>query len=303
MTGSGTFVDAVIVAYNGRDTLRACVAPLAAMPGVNVVVVDNASPQDPTGVIEDLDVTIVRAPRNGGFSYGCNLGIARGTAPFVLLLNPDARLESADLAALVATLEANPTAGVAGPRILDDDDGLLLTQRRFPRPASTFGQALFLHRVAPAAPWADELIHDPAAYEHPGSPDWISGACMLLRRTALTEIGGLDEGFFLYCEDTDLCKRLRDADWTTLFVPGATARHAEGSSAPRSDLLAIHARSRVRYAGKHLTPRAGRADRPAAAPGAASHTVANIGRPPLARGHARALRATLVPQAPVEAGS
>jgi len=293
MSGPETRVDAVIVAYNGRDTLRACVEPLAAMPFVSVVVVDNASPHDPIGAIEDLDVTIVRAPRNGGFSYGCNLGIARGSAPFVLLLNPDAHLQSADLSALVSALETDPGAGVAGPRILDGDGGLLLSQRRFPRPASTLGQALFLHRLAPSAAWADELIHEPEAYERPGTPDWISGACMLLRRTALDEIGGLDEGFFLYCEDTDLCRCLRSAGWTTRFVPTATARHEEGSSAPRSELLAVHARSRVHYARKHLTRGAALVDRAAVALGAASHALANIGSPPLARGHARALRATL----------
>jgi N-acetylglucosaminyl-diphospho-decaprenol L-rhamnosyltransferase len=285
-------IDAVIVSYNSRATLRGCVEPLARMDGVHVVVVDNASPEDPLDTISDLDVSIVRAPRNGGFSYGCNLGAEQGSAPHVLFLNPDARIDEPSLAALRGVLEADPSVGVAGPRILDADGTLLRSQRRFPRPGSTFGQALFLHRLFPNAAFADELIHDEAAYERPGTVDWLSGACLLVRRAALADIGGMDEGFFLYCEDTDLSRRLLDAGYSTRFEPSATARHEEGSSAPRSTLLAIHARSRVRYARRHLTPAAAALDTAAIALNAATHAVVNIRRPE-ARGHALALRAVI----------
>ena len=288
-----TEIDAVVVSYNSRATLRGCVEPLAAMAAVNPVVVDNASPDDPLDVVADLAVEIVRAPRNGGFSYGCNLGAARGSAPYVLFLNPDARIDEASLRALREALAADPAAGLAGPRILDEDGGLLLTQRRFPRPLSTAAQALFLQRLLPRASWTDELVRDPEAYATQGAPDWISGACMLVKREALDAIGGFDEGFFLYCEDTDICKRLADAGWTTRFEPAAVAWHEEGSSAPRSALLAVHARSRVRYARKHLRPVRAALDAAAVALGAATHAVANLWRLPVARGHARALRAVV----------
>jgi GT2 family glycosyltransferase len=286
-------IDAVIVSYNSRATLRGCVEPLARMEGVHVVVVDNASPEDPLDTIADLDVSVVRAPRNGGFSYGCNLGADQGSAPYVLFLNPDARIDAASLDALRAVLDADASVGVAGPRILDADGSLLRTQRRFPRPRSTFAQALFLQRLFPHAAFADELIHDEAAYERAGAVDWLSGACLLVRRAALADIGGMDEGFFLYCEDTDLSRRLLDAGYSTRYEPAATARHEEGSSAPRSTLLAVHARSRVHYARRHLSPAAAALDTAAVALHAATHAVANLRRRPVARGHALALRAVI----------
>jgi N-acetylglucosaminyl-diphospho-decaprenol L-rhamnosyltransferase len=286
-------IDAVIVSYNSRATLRGCVEPLTRIDDVHVVVVDNASPEDPLDTISDLDASIVRAPRNGGFSYGCNLGAEQGSAPYVLFINPDARIDEASLAALRGVLEADPSVGVAGPRILDADGTLLRSQRRFPRPGSTFGQALFLHRVFPNAAFADELIHDDAAYERAGTVDWLSGACLLVRRSALADIGGMDEGFFLYCEDTDLSRRMLDAGYSTRFEPSAEARHEEGSSAPRSALLAIHARSRVRYARRHFTAAAAALDTAAIALHAATHAVANFRRRPVARGHAHALRAVI----------
>ena len=98
-------------------------------------------------------------------------------------------------------------------------------------------------------------MRDRGAYDEAGDAEWLSGACLLVRRSALEQIGGLDEGFFLYCEDTDLCERLADAGWGVRYEPGATARHEEGGSAPRHRLQAVHAASRVRYARKHPGPR------------------------------------------------
>ena len=96
-TATPAVVDVVIVAYNSRETLRACVEPLVQLPWVSVTVVDNASPDDSAAVVADLPIRTIRAPKNGGFAYGCNLGIAVGASEFVLLLNPDARLESASV--------------------------------------------------------------------------------------------------------------------------------------------------------------------------------------------------------------
>jgi GT2 family glycosyltransferase len=287
-------IDAVVVSYNSGPTLRGCAEPLAAMKGVHTIIVDNDSPEESLDVVADLEVETVRAPRNGGFSYGCNYGAARGQAPYVLFLNPDARIDEESLQALRRTLDADPGAAIAAPRILDGDGTVLPTRRRFPGPLSTAAQALFLQRLLPRAAWTDELVRDPAAYTSGGEADWVSGACMLVRRSALEAVGGWDEGFFLYCEDTDLCKRMADAGLRTVFEPAAQAWHEEGSSAPRSALLAVHARSRVRYARKHLRPVRATLDAAAVALGAATHAVANLWRLPVARGHARALRAVLI---------
>jgi N-acetylglucosaminyl-diphospho-decaprenol L-rhamnosyltransferase len=295
MDSGAVRIDVVVVAYNSADTLRDCVAPLAGREGIAVTVVDNASPDDSAVTVRDLPVRLVAAGRNGGFAAGCNLGIAAGSAPYVLLLNPDARLEPRALDALAGVLDLHPDAGLVGPRILEGDGSLAHSQRRFPRRRSTFAQALFLHRITPRAAWTDELVRDPAAYERPGTPDWVSGACMLIRRTALAEIGGLDESFFMYCEDTDLCARLRQAGWLTRYEPSATVRHEGGRSRPREELLSMLARNRVRYAAKHDGPLAARAEAIGVALGHATHALASVRSTGARRGHVAAVRAVLAP--------
>lgn len=289
---SNVRVDAVVVSYRSGATLRECVTSLLAIPGVAVTVVDNASPDDTLATIEDLDAEMIRAPRNGGFSYGCNLGAARGDAPFVLFLNPDARMGAGALDALVEALTTDLEAGLAGPRVREDD-GLAWSQRRFPRLRSTFAQALFLHRLLPRASWTDELIREPAVYERPGTPDWISGACMVVRRELFEAIGGFDERFFLYCEDTDLCRRVWDAGFAVRFVPSAEVIHVGGASSGTGETRAIGARSRVRYAYKHDGKLAGRIGALGVALYEATHAVSSLGRRAARRGHIQALLASL----------
>jgi N-acetylglucosaminyl-diphospho-decaprenol L-rhamnosyltransferase len=289
-------VDAVVVAYNSARTLRACVEPLAAMPAVAVTVVDNASPDDTAAAIAGVDAALVHAGSNGGFAAGCNLGAAQGTADYVLLLNPDARVAEADLMTLVALLDARPDAALAAPRILEEDGSLAYSLRRFPRRRSTFAQALFLHRLWPRAAWTDESVRNPAAYEAPGSPEWVSGACMLVRRSALEQVGGLDESYFLYCEDTDLCARLREAGWDIRYEPAATVHHEGGASRPREELFALLARNRVRYARRHDSAAAAAAEAAGVALGHLTHALASALKPSERRGHVRALAALVRPQ-------
>lgn len=288
-----TCVDVVIVSYNSRDRLRACVEPLLATDGVDVVVVDNASADGSLDEIRDLPLKPIQLDRNGGFAHGVNVGWRASSAPYVLLLNPDARIDRASLHALVAALDGTAEAGAAAPRILHDDGSLDYSQRRFPRLRSTYAQALFLHRLFPAAPWTDELVRDARAYEQRGLPDWVSGACVLVRRSVLEELDGLDEGFFMYGEDIDLCKRMRSLGYAVLFEPAAVVRHEGGASAPRARLLPVLAASRVRYAVKHRSRAAAFLERLGIALGAATHMVAGRGGRAARAGHARALRHAL----------
>ena len=292
-TTTPVVVDVVIVAYNSRDTLRACVEPLASRPWVNVTVVDNASPDDSAAVVTDFPVHIIEAPRNGGFAYGCNLGTAAGAAEFVLFLNPDASIEPASLRTLESALRADPGLGGVGPRTLGDGGQLHWTQRRFPRLRSTYSQALGLHHLAPSASWAGETISSIAAYAEPATPDWLSGGCVLMRRSALEDVGGLDEGFFLYSEETDLFRRLRDRGWRARFEPQATAYHQGGASAPRDTTSPILARSRVRYARKHHGAAVALLEAIGVSIDAIARAAAWAHRPARRRGHLAAARAAL----------
>lgn len=289
----GTAVDVVVVSYNSQATLRDCLEPFAHMRDVAVYVVDNDSRDGSLGTIADLPVHTIVRRENGGFAAGCNDGWRAGSAPFVLFLNPDASLGEESLRELVRALEADARIGIAGPRLLAADGSVQLSQRRFPALRSTFAQAVFLHRVFPRAAWSDEVVRDHAAYDAGGSPDWLSGACLLVRRDVLERIGGWDDSFFLYSEDTDLCRRGRNAGFDVRYVPTATAVHAGGQSSPRAGLLPVLAESRVRYARKHETRMRAFCQCVGVSLSALSHLAVARTRGTRA-GHARALRNTLL---------
>ena len=283
-------IDVVVVSYNSRNQLRHCVEPLVGMQDVNVIVVDNASSDGSLSAVEDLPIETVQLERNGGFAHGCNAGWRRGGAEYVLLLNPDARIDQESLGALAEGLDGNPALALVAPRIVHADGSLDFSQRRFPRLRSTYAQALFLHRLFPRAEWTDEVIREESAYTSPGSPDWVSGACMLLRRSVLEELGGLDEGFFLYCEDIDLCRRIRRAGYGIAYVPSATVVHEGGASAPRPELYPVLAASRIRYAEKNEGETVALMERVGIGLGALTHVVLSTGGAASRRGHIEALR-------------
>jgi hypothetical protein len=286
-------VDVLVVSYNSRDRLRACVEPLAALDDVRVIVVDNASPDGSLDAVVGLPVTTLPLRSNRGFAHGVNAGVAAGTSPYVLLLNPDTRMGPEALRLLVHVLEREPRAGAAAPRIVDEAGVLDFSQRRFPRLVSTYSQALFLHRIWPRATWVDDVVRDERAYERPGSPEWVSGACILVRRELLERLGGLDDGFFLYREDTDLCRRLRDAGYQIRYEPRAVVVHAGGASTPTGAHVPTLAASRVRYARKHRSRLAAALERGGVALSAATHVVLGAQGPAVRRGHLRSLRSAL----------
>lgn len=288
--GVAAQIDAVVVSYNSRATLRACVESLLAVPAVHVIVVDNASQDDALGTLDGLQADLLPESTNGGFARGCNVGSRHGSAPYVLLLNPDAVIDQAGLERLVTVLAEDPHVGLAGPRIVDADGRLEFSQRNFPGVRSAFAQALFLHRVFPRAEWTDQLIRNRARYEEAGSAPWVSGACMLIRREALEAVEGLDEGFFLYGEDIDLCRRLRDAGYEIRFEPSATVTHIGGISAPRTDLLPVLAASRLRYAKKHMSRLEAVLIRVGVALSALTHALVGRGGASARQGHAQAFR-------------
>ena len=286
-------VDVVIVSYNSRDRLRACIEPLLSVPRVRVIVVDNASPDASLDAVRDLQVSTVQLSSNGGFAHGVNVGWRAGSAPYVLLLNPDARIDRRSLEVLVQSLEVDPALGAVAPRIVDGQGSIDFSQRRFPRLRSTYARALFLHRIFAAAAWTDEVVRDEAAYATRGAPEWVSGACILLRRDALVELAGLDEGFFMYAEDIDLCRRLRAAGYGLLFEPAATVEHEGGASTPRTELLPVLAASRLRYATKHRGRATALLERIGIALEAATHVVVSRGGLAARAAHARALRVAI----------
>lgn len=292
LLGSPTVIlaDVVIVSYNSREHLRAAVEPLVGSSDLNVIVVDNNSTDGSLTTVADVkEVERIALDRNSGFGAGCNAGWQAGTGRYVLFLNPDAKIDPESIRRLAGVLDRDAGVGVAAPRIVGPDGDLEYSQRRFPRLRSTYAQALFLHRPFPRAAWVDELIRDEAAYMSPGSPDWVSGACLLVRRTALEQLGGFDEDFFMYGEDRDLCRRLRDAGYDVRFEPDALVTHEGGASAPRASLLPVLAASRLRYARKHASGSVAALERLGIGLGAVTHLLLARGSETRA-GHAQALK-------------
>jgi GT2 family glycosyltransferase len=287
-------VDVVVVSYNSAEHLRGCVEGLSRLDWVQVIVVDNGSADPGLDRIAELDVRTIETGANLGFAGGCNAGWRVGESRYVLFLNPDARIASDSLQRLVGVLESRREAAIVAPRIVGDDGRLQHSLRRYPRLRSTYAQALFLHRLFPSSPSVDEKVQDPAAYERPGVHDWASGACLLVRRDVLERIGGWDAGFFFYCEDIDLCRRVHDLGCTVRYEPSAEVVHEGGGSAPRSVMLPHLAASRVRYAQLHRSRIGALAERIGIALEAATHVLIARGGRPARVGHARSLRVALV---------
>src|SRR4051794_5933342 len=139
-------IDVVVVSYNSADHLRGCVEPLAGIPGVHVVVVDNDSSDGSLAALAGMPVETIAAGANLGFAGACNRGWEFASSPYVLFLNPDARIDESSLRQLAAVLDARPEVGICAPRIVGDDGVLHHSLRRFPRLVSTYAQALYLHR-------------------------------------------------------------------------------------------------------------------------------------------------------------
>ena len=255
---------AVIVSYNVAPLLHECLASIAeaAEAGgitVHVVVIDNASSDHSIEVARaNRNTTVVANTRNVGFGLACNQGIAIARAigsEHVLFLNPDARLAPDALAALRNALETSPRHAIAGPDLRFPDGRPQPSRRRFPNLATLLVESTPLQwrgcgiDGSPGWPLIEPVIRRYQCADLadvPGTVDWISGACLLTRVTALAAVGGFDPAFFLYFEETDLAHRLRKSGWTCTYTPEARVFHHRSQSADQN----IGARDRHYYASK-----------------------------------------------------
>jgi GT2 family glycosyltransferase len=228
--------DVVIVNYNAGKLLSSCVASAVAEEAGRVIVVDNASIDQS---LVELQKNFPAAPwlrifkndKNLGFAKGCNIGARSGNGRYLLFLNPDSILESGALARMIAVLENHDSIGMVGG-FLCGSDGLEQpgARRVFPTPRRAFLRAFGLSRLAKFFPGLllDFLLHREPLPSTPVPVEAISGACMLVKRDAVADVGLWDEGYFLHCEDLDWCMRFRQKGWKILFVPDAKVVHHKG---------------------------------------------------------------------------
>jgi N-acetylglucosaminyl-diphospho-decaprenol L-rhamnosyltransferase len=241
----------VLVTYESAEDLPACIAslPEAAAPHeLEILVVDNASSDDSAGIGRSLGAKVIENQRNLGYSRAANRGAAATAAPWLLVANPDTLLAPGSLARLVATASSDARIACIGPRLQNLDGSDYPTGRRFPS-LLTGGLHALLGSVWPDNPATRRYHLTDLDRSQPAGVDWVSGACMLLRRSAFDEVGGFDGSYFMYFEDMDLCLRLARAGWKVVLEPRAIVEHLVGGSTRSAPYRKVfdHHRSTLRF--------------------------------------------------------
>jgi GT2 family glycosyltransferase len=251
-------ISIIIVSWQVRDDLRACLQSLQQNAEVapEIIVVDNASGDGTVEMVRAAfpEVQLLANDANHGFAAANNQGLQVARGQFVLLLNPDTLVPPGALAMLLDFGRQHPEAGVIGPRLLNSDGSLQPSCRKFPTVAAALFRHTLLGRLFPNAHWMREYLMCDWGHDAPREVDWVSGACMMISRRALEQVGLLDEGFYWGSEDVDYCFRLHQAGLKVLYTPQPAITHAIGRSTDRviiPTIIRTH-RSMQRLYGKHL---------------------------------------------------
>ena len=221
---------------------------------VQVVVADSdpGTPARPLLAREFGDNVHVVACTNRGFAHGNNQALACTNARYVLFLNPDTEVIAGEFGDLLRLMDDRPGIGLAGVRQVTPDGKLFPTIRRFPNGLRALGEALGSERVGLHRSWLGERVLETRAYDRETVCDWTSGSFMLVRRNVLRAVGLLDERFFLYSEEVDLCRRIKSAGWEVVHLPQMTIIHHADKAGVDARLVAQQAYSRMLYAQKHF---------------------------------------------------
>lgn len=266
----------IIVNWNVRDLLERCLASILRdahprRPGIwqlpssgyqfEVLVVDSASSDGSPDMVRALypDVRLYASEANLGYTGGNNLGMRESRGRYLLLLNPDTEIVGDAIDRMVSCLENQPQVGVLGPQLRYADGSVQPSRRRLPTLRTALVDSTFLEKWFPNHPELRRYKLLDCSPDEECSVDWLVGACLLVRREAVDEVGYLDEGYFMYSEELDWQKRMRDAGWKATYLPAAQVVHYGGRSSEQAG-AATHirfSRSRVRYFRKHHGPLAG----------------------------------------------
>lgn len=265
----------LIVSWNVVGLLSRCLASIEAQsqptawpqirqlplaPGqtpamLEVIVVDNASADQTVSTLAERFpwVQVQANQDNVGFSRGNNQALARSRGRWLLFLNPDTDVQPGALAALLGFAQTHAGVGVVGPRLVYPDGRAQSSRRRFPTLLTTFWESTLLEQWWPHNPWARRYRLEDTPDSVVQRVDWLVGACLLISRAVMDQVGGWDEGFFMYSEELDLCRRIAGAGWQVVFAPQAVVIHHEGKSSEQI-VAARHLRfqaSKVRYVRKY----------------------------------------------------
>ena len=246
----------IVISTNEARWLRACLTTVFEHAGgasLDVVVADNMSTDGTADLVgSEFPQARIVASENRGFGHANNRGLETTSAEFVLFLNPDTEVVEGSFADLVEVMRRRREIGVIGVRQVGSDGELQPSIRRFPTVLRSLCQALGSERWPFRASWTGERVLDPAAYERETQCDWVSGSFMLVRREALDRVSPFDERFFIYCEETDLCLRIKEAGWSIVHLPVMTIVHHGGNESASTRMAAQHGFSQRLYLHKHF---------------------------------------------------
>jgi len=254
-------ISIVVVSWNSRGYLPEClasVAPGARARSFEIVVVDNASRDGSAALVRERfpQVRLIENSENRGFAAANNQALMLARGRYLMLLNPDTRVHEGALDLLVSFMDARPSAGACGPLLLNADGSVQHTARRFPTFAFAFGARTVLGRLGMFRGSGRSVKMRGAAFDDVTEVDQPSGAALFLRRGALERVGLLDERFFMFFEEVDLCRRNKEAGYEIYLVPRARVTHYGGRSRRQNRARVIRpaAESLIRYFRKHEGP-------------------------------------------------
>ncbi len=232
----------IIVSWNVREDLVRCLRSIEEnrpRAEFEIIVVDNASSDGTVAHIKHdfPDVTIIANKENRGFAAGNNQGIKKSRGQYLLFLNPDTIVHPLSLDVLMNFMDGNSDAGACGPKLLNEDGMTQPSTRRFP----TFRGALYRH-TAFRFLWIfrseyEKLLMKDFNYDGQVDVDQLSGAALMVRRSVIDHVGIMDENFFMFYEEVDLCYRLKQAGWRSVFIPDAVITHLGGRSASQISVM------------------------------------------------------------------
>ncbi len=247
----------IIVSWNVRDLLRACLSSIDAgcsQLDLEVIVVDGASADGSPAMVraEFPWVTLIACDENVGFPRGNNIGLAAANGRCLLLLNPDTEIIADTLPLMVNYLAQRPDVGGLGAQQLNPDGSVLSTRRRFPTLATALFESTWLEPIAPKRILRHYYVLD-VPDDAETDVDWVNGACLMTRREVFEQVGGLDEAYFMYSEELDWCRRIKQAGWRIVYLPAAQIVHHVGKSSEQA-ATARHInfqRAKLRYFRKY----------------------------------------------------
>lgn len=226
-------ITAIVVAYDSAEVLPACLGALVG-EGVPAIVVDNASGDASRAVAVRHGARVIANARNEGYGRANNIGVAAAETPYVLIVNPDLELRPGAAAALLAAAERYPDAGMLAPRIVEPSGRIFL------QPRSLLSPPHLNRSGAMVVPEGDACL------------PFLSGSCLLIRRELFLALGGFDPAIFLFYEDDDLCRRMRDAGHALVHVHGAEVRHGRGRSSAPSPQRRFKARWHLAWSQRYI---------------------------------------------------